>query len=167
MRQKKSNKNIKLKTLLHNQSNILSICKSSRVSETTSCSTPFDFSCLKKGDTTVHVKYHIYSKLRHIFDSYVPVMDRARHIYSLRNCTSLGKDIVATNKAIHRQLALADCSRAKEWKEQTDIQVVINNSIDRSNVDNCELAKTYDEMYLGNYLFENVVQALISEKRMC
>ncbi len=156
MRPKKSNKNTKLKTLLHNQ-NILSVCKNH--SETRShTSINFSTANLTKGETTVHVKYHIYNKVKHIFDSYVPVNSRGAFIYSLKKSSTVGSDAVKNNKIFHRQLALVDknnqANRSKPWEQErtSDIQVVINNSIDRNNVENFELAKTYDEMYLGNLL---------------
>ncbi len=149
MRKKKSNKTTKLKSLLLNH-NILSVCKNTNKNLNTKLK--FSKHSLQKSNTRIHVKYHVYSKLQEILTStFIREKDRARCVYSIKQtgCSGLAKEVIEANKAIHRQLELADSRKSKiDEIHQGDIPVVVNNSIEHGRLNN-ELTKTYDQIYLG------------------
>ena len=150
-RSKKSNKNVKLKNLLHNH-NILSACKNTANNFNTS----IKYSALNKCDSKLYIKYHVYAKLRPILENYyVPKLDRAAYIYSNKSSKKLSEDVVLTNKSIHRQLELANKSRNYRDDSGGDCPVVVVNSIDHGRMNN-ELTKTYDQIYLGK--FQNSIE---------
>ena len=150
LRQKRSNKTTKLKSLLNNH-NILSVCK--HIEHNLNFKLKFNKNSLQKSSNRIHVKYHVYIKLQEVLtQSFVLTKDRAMCKFSLKNtgCLNLNKKLIEENKTFHRQLHTAESRSKKEG----DSSVVVSNSIEHGRLNN-ELTKTYDQIYLGKIFFLN------------